>query len=109
MLAYWTLQKPEQSSLMMQAVAHETAIDIVAFETVPCAKELEAINRLVRTEAMPAPAWVSVSCKDDTHTCHGEDFAASCLPLLIECDAIVAVGFNCTAPRHISPLLQKAR
>ncbi|KAK9807910.1 hypothetical protein WJX73_000567 [Symbiochloris irregularis] len=93
----------------LEAVAHETAIDLVAFETIPCAKELEAIARLARTQALPAPAWVSVSCKDDSHTCHGEDFAASCLPLLIDCDAIVAVGFNCTAPRHIVPLLHNAR
>lgn len=92
-----------------QAVEHEQGIDAIAFETVPCAKEVQAIAQLARTRCLPAPAWVSVSCRDDSHTSRGEDFAAACLPLLLEAASIVAVGFNCTAPRYIGPLLRRTK
>ena len=95
--------------LLVQAVAHESAIDVLAFETIPCAKELQAIEQILRIEVGPAPAWVSVSSKDSTHISQGEDYAAACLPLLTSCKQIVAVGFNCTAPRYVTPLLNKAR
>ena len=58
-----------------QAVAGEAALDVVAFETVPCMKELRAISRLMRTEFPGTPAWVSCSCRDAEHIAHGESLA----------------------------------
>ena len=92
-----------------QAVADEPGIDVLAFETIPCTKEVLAIERLLRTESFSKPAWISVCCKDAVHLSHGEDSALSCIPVLAESKQIVALGFNCTAPRYIEPLLRKAR
>ena len=63
-----------------QAVAGEAALDVVAFETVPCLKELRAISRLMRMEFPGTPAWVSCSCKDAEHIAHGESLAGD-IPL----------------------------
>lgn len=63
---------------MLQAVAGEAgeaALDVIAFETVPCLKELRAISRLMRTEFPGTPAWVSCSCRDAGHIAHGESLA----------------------------------
>ena len=59
----------------LQAVVGEAALDVVAFETVPCLKELRAISRLMRTEFPGTPAWVSCSCRDAGHIAHGESLA----------------------------------
>ncbi|GAX79820.1 hypothetical protein CEUSTIGMA_g7260.t1 [Chlamydomonas eustigma] len=47
-------------------------IDLLAFETIPCIQEAEAITRLLSTGGYGIPAWVSFSCKDGEHTCHVE-------------------------------------
>ncbi len=57
----------------MQAVAREPGIDLLAFETVPCLKELRAISQLLRTEGFGIPAWISCSSKAGTAISHGED------------------------------------
>ena len=62
---------------MLQAVAGEAALDVVAFETVPCLKELRAISRLMRTEFPSTSAWVSCSCRDAGHIAHGESLAGA--------------------------------
>jgi len=60
---------------VLQAVAGEAGLDVIAFETVPCLKELRAISRLMRTEFPGSPAWVSCSCRDAGHIAHGESLA----------------------------------
>ena len=57
----------------MQAVVGAPGIDLIAFETVPCLKELRAISRLLRTEPIGVPAWISCSAKSGTAISHGED------------------------------------
>lgn len=60
-----------------QAVVDEPAIDILAFETVPCLKELRAITRLLNTEGFGKPAWVSCSCASATTVPHGESLVGA--------------------------------
>ena len=62
---------------VMEAVAGEAALDVVAFETVPCLKELRAISRLMRAEFPGTPAWVACSCRDAGHIAHGESLAGT--------------------------------
>lgn len=57
---------------MVQAIAGQPGVDLIAFETVPCLKELRAISRLLRTESFGVPAWVSCSARSCTATSHGE-------------------------------------
>lgn len=95
----------------LEPVRGRSEIDLLAFETVPCLKEAVAIVRLLREERYGKPAWVSFSCKDEVHTCHGESLAEECVPVLLEAgrEMVFAMGVNCTAPRHVGKLLEGAR
>jgi homocysteine S-methyltransferase len=88
------------------AVLAASGADLLACETIPCLAEGEALVRLL-AEFPEAKAWLSFSCCEESHVCHGETFA-ECVALA-NCSAqIVAVGLNCTAPRFVESLLQSA-
>ena len=67
------------------------------------------VRCLVRllSEFPETPAWLSFSCKDERHLCHGESFADA-VRLADGSPNIIAVGVNCTAPRFIDGLLDSA-
>ena len=89
------------------AVMRETAADMLAFETVPSLAEARAI--LEALAGFPdVVAYISFTCRDDSHTGHGEPIE-DCARLLNGAPQIVAIGVNCTAPMHILPLIQKMR
>jgi len=77
--------------------------DLLACETIPCQVEAEALVRVL-DEFPEVPAWISFSCKDEHHVCHGESLAA-CLAVAAASGQVVATGINCTAPRFITGLL----
>lgn len=81
--------------------------DLLACETLPCFVEARALARLL-TEFPGVSAWISFSARDEARICHGEPLA-KCVAWLDEQPQIVAVGVNCTAPRHIPALVQAAR
>lgn len=82
----------------------EAQPDLLAFETIPCAHEAEAVVRAL--EEHPAiPAMISFSCCDDAHVCHGEPLAV-CVDIVNDARSCVAVGVNCTPPRHVVGLLR---
>ena len=83
-------------------------MDLLAFETVPCAAEVRAISRLLRTEGACGglPAWVSCSCRDQATVSGGQSLAGECLPAALDARAVAAFGVNCTAPRFVAPLLR---
>lgn len=85
------------------AVLAESGADLLACETIPSLAEGEALVRLL-AEFPDTPAWLSFSCCDEAHVCHGEPFA-DCVALADQSEQIVAVGLNCTAPRWVEPLL----
>lgn len=87
-------------------VLADTAADLFAFETIPSMLEAEALIELMR-EFPGKYAWLSFSCKDQAHVCHGELFS-ECVALADSSDQIVAVGLNCTAPEFAVPLLDSA-
>jgi homocysteine S-methyltransferase len=80
--------------------------DLIACETVPSLVEAEALVKLL-SEFPQAPAWLSFSCKDAQHICHGEPLAEA-IELANAVPNIVAAGVNCTAPQFIDGLLQAA-
>jgi homocysteine S-methyltransferase len=92
----------------LDPVKGHPAIDVIAFETIPCLKEVRAIVRLLDTESYGVPAWVSVQCRDGTSTARGEDVAREVVPLLANCASVAALGFNCCAPERLSSLLTSA-
>ena len=76
--------------------------DLFACETIPCLVEAEALVQLLPEFGLPA--WISFSCKDERHVCHGETLA-DCLALADACENVVALGINCTPPRLVAGLL----
>jgi homocysteine S-methyltransferase len=90
----------------MSALAASGA-DLFALETIPSLLEARALVDALRTVG-DMPAWLSFSCRDGEHTCHGERIAA-CAAELATCEQLVAIGVNCTAPRHIESLVREIR
>jgi homocysteine S-methyltransferase len=81
--------------------------DLLACETIPSAVEARVILELIR-ETPDVAAWCSVSCRDEQRLRDGTSLAQ----VFADCDAIpnlVAVGVNCTAPRHIDGCLATLR
>jgi len=89
----------------MTELAHSDA-DLLAFETIPSLLEAEALIDLLK-EFPASTAWLSFSCKDETHVCHGESFA-ECAALADEAEQLVAIGVNCSAPGNVTALLESA-
>jgi homocysteine S-methyltransferase len=84
----------------------ESKPDLLACETIPCQVEGEALLEVL-AEFPQVAAWLSFSCCDQAHVCHGEPFA-DCVALANRSEQIVAVGVNCTPPRYIESLLKAA-
>jgi homocysteine S-methyltransferase len=82
----------------------ESEADLIAFETTPSLEEARVYAKLLNRWA-DTPAWISFSCRDGQHTCHGEHIA-DCARELDALPNVVAIGVNCTAPQHISSLLR---
>jgi len=89
----------------MQLLAAAGA-DLFAFETIPSLQEAEVLLELMG-EHPDQVAWLSFSCRDGAHVSHGEAFVDG-VALADAAEQIVAVGVNCTAPQHISALLESA-
>ena len=88
------------------AVLAQSGADLLACETIPSLAEGEALIRLL-AEFPDVWAWLSFSCCDGDHVCHGERFA-DCVALASACPQIAAIGVNCTAPRYVESLLGQA-
>jgi homocysteine S-methyltransferase len=84
----------------------DTGADLIACETVPCLAEGEALVKLL-SEFPQIQAWLSFSCRDERHLCHGEAFVEA-IQLANDAATIVAAGVNCTPPRFIEGLLASA-
>ena len=82
----------------------EAGADLLAFETIPTISEAEVLVRLL--DEVRIPAWLSFSCRDDATTSAGEPIAEAMA--LGDHPRLVAVGVNCTAPRHLPALLAAA-
>jgi homocysteine S-methyltransferase len=88
-------------------VLADSHADLLACETIPSYAEARAIARLL--EQTPAVnAWVSFSCRDGEHISDGTRLA-DCAALFAGNPQVVAVGINCTAPRHIKSLMGHLR
>lgn len=78
--------------------------DLLACETIPSRDEARALRRLLE-ESPDTQALFSFSCKDQQSSSDGTSLRAL-VEELDDCPQIVALGINCTAPRHISGLLR---
>ena len=89
------------------AVLADTPADVIAFETIPCLLEAQALAHLL-AEFPETWAWLSFSAKDGEHISHGEKFA-DCAAWLDPFPQIAAVGINCTPPEFLPSLIESAR
>ncbi|MBY0589054.1 homocysteine S-methyltransferase [bacterium] len=80
--------------------------DLIAFETIPQAREARAIARLMKLSAIPA--WVSFCCQDADRLASGESLAEAIAPL-VEIESIVAVGVNCVSPMVTLSVIERIR
>ncbi len=78
---------------------------LLAFETIPSLAEAELLTRIVAS-LDDAVAWISFSCRDERTTCAGDPIE-DCGAALERCDAIVAIGVNCTDPRFVTSLVRR--
>lgn len=88
-------------------VLADSGADLLACETVPSAAEARALARLLE-ETPGVRAWVSFSCADGGHISDGTPVAEAAAPFvpLFAAGRVVAVGANCTAPRHIPGIIR---
>lgn len=85
------------------AILADAGADLLACETVPSAAEARVLAELLDRSVGP-PAWISFSCQDGERICDGTPLA-SIAAEVTACARVVAVGVNCTAPRHVAPLV----
>jgi len=84
----------------------ESDADLIACETIPNFLEFQVLVQLLN--ATPGVcAWLSVSCRDSTTLRDGTPFV-ECVELARDCEAVVAVGVNCTSPRYVGQLVEQA-
>lgn len=77
--------------------------DLLACETIPSYAEARALGRLL-AETPGIRAWVSFSCRDGEHISDGTPLKEAAA-LFAGDPQVIAVGVNCTAPRHIPSLI----
>ncbi|GAA4517236.1 MULTISPECIES: homocysteine S-methyltransferase [Nonomuraea] len=81
--------------------------DMLACETIPSFAEARALARLL-AETPSVKVWVSFSCRDAAHISDGTPITEAAA-LFAGNPQVVAVGANCTAPRHIPGLIAALR
>jgi homocysteine S-methyltransferase len=86
-------------------LANSTA-DLLACETIPSLQEARVQSAIL--ENVKKPAWVSFSCKDGEHISDGTPIE-TCAEYFAQHPTVFAIGVNCTAPQHISSLIQSIK
>ncbi len=81
-----------------------TDAPLIAFETIPSLTEALVLAELA--EADSAASWLSFSCRDDRTTCEGQSIT-ECAAALNEFPHVIAIGVNCTHPKHVAPLVER--
>jgi homocysteine S-methyltransferase len=85
----------------------QSAAELLAFETVPCVEEAEAIARALEGTEGPG-AWVSFAARDGAHSAQGEPIERAVAAAAASA-RVLALGINCTHPAHLEELLHRAR
>ena len=84
-----------------------TGADVFAVETIPTVAEAEIVLDELRRVGSP-PAWLTFTCADQRTTCGGEPIGDA-IAAVQGAANLVAIGLNCTDPRHVTSLLVAAR
>ncbi len=82
----------------------ESGPDVMAVETIPSVREVEAVAPLIASSGVET--WVSVSCRPGGLTNAGED-VSDVIRALDGVPNLVAIGVNCTHPLDVSAALRQ--
>ncbi len=88
-------------------VLRNSKVDLFACETIPSFDEAEVLMDLLN-QTPEIFAWISFSCQDGERISDGT-MMRDCAALFKDCNQIVAIGINCTAPRYISSLIEQTQ
>ncbi|MEE4173361.1 MAG: homocysteine S-methyltransferase [Xanthomonadales bacterium] len=88
------------------AVLDTAGADVLACETLPHAREIAVLAELLRD--CHTPAWVSFCCRDEETLQDGTPLAEAAAALANH-PRVLALGINCTAPRHVLGALGNLR
>ena len=79
--------------------------DVLAFETIPCLSEVQAILDVLKTRPK-AKAWISMACSSGTQLTSGES-VEECVQQIEALDVtgqVEGVGVNCTRSEYVNEL-----
>ena len=79
--------------------------DLLAVETIPDVVEAQALVDVL-ADHPGVPAWLTFSALDDAHVCAGQRIEEAAA-VAASAPSVVAVGINCTDPRHVTGLVQR--
>ena len=85
------------------AILVDSGADLIAIETIPLADEALLIAEILEVLGTP-PAWFSFGFADETQT-YGLDAVDKAVLSIAGYADLVAIGMNCTHPRHVDSLL----
>ncbi|MCP5053130.1 MAG: homocysteine S-methyltransferase [bacterium] len=85
----------------------QSRVDLLACETIPSFEEAEVLLELLK-QTPGIFAWVSFSCRDGERISDGTSIS-QCAALFNDCEQVIAVGVNCTAPQYIPSLIRRIR
>jgi homocysteine S-methyltransferase len=88
-------------------VLRDSDADLLACETIPSLTEARVLRDLLR-ERDGLRAWFSFSCRDGQRLADGQPIARAA-KMLGNDESVVALGVNCTAPEHVSRLIDEIR
>ena len=83
-----------------------SAADVLACETIPSYLEAQVLGELL--EHVRTPAWISFSCRDGETICDATPIEDA-VDLFLGHWRVLAVGVNCTAPKHVPGLIERIR
>lgn len=81
--------------------------DLLAVETIPDVEEAAALAEVLAQHAS-VPAWMTFTAADDALTSAGQPIEDA-VAAAVSAPNIMAVGVNCTDPRHVTGLLHRMR
>ena len=88
-------------------VLASTGPDLLAVETIPDVDEAVALAEVL-ADHPGLPAWMCFTCADEARTCAGQPIEEA-VAVATAVPSVVAVGVNCTDPRHVSGLVARIR
>ena len=84
--------------------------DAIAFETIPCGMEVDAIMELLQEQRITVPCWISLACCNESQLNDGTE-VTDVLKMIQQLDPdsklLAAIGINCCDSQYIHGLVSK--